>query len=817
MQAPSKKVDLALKLPQLRNIIKRDPAAYKEEFLMQKMRFENELEIFKRRPTSDSERFTDLVTFMSHIVSCYKKECERVPSELLSLLESHANTLHPDVRAKLLQACIHLRNKDMIDPLTLLKLSFKLMAVQDKTMRTTLAEFIFNDIKAINLNKTNEKLNKRVQAMLYGLVEEDTSVVARKAVLIMCELYRRRVWTDARTVNVLSKACTSKSIQIAVVAINFFLGIETKMNEDEDTAEAKVKKEVSEINKHEHSKKTKKRTRMVEKQTERNKKLRREQEKKASTSVPLFPAIQLINDPQSVAEKLFQRARSSNEKFDVRLLILNFVSRLIGCHHLLLLSFYSYLQRYLTSHQQDVTRVLAYIVQGCHELVPPEELVPVMKTIAHNFITERCSNEQITVGLNTVREILARVPSILLEEGMEDLVQDLSMYGKKQHKSVMVAAHAILNFVRATHPNLLARKDRGKFHDPNAMPSRFGEQKVSTSVPGADLLDAYERGDILISTGGEIMWKEDLEADGDEEEAEDGWEEVSHEESDSDSDADDGDEPPQLVEVGDEEGGWVNVSTGEGGEDDEGWEEEEKDDDEGWEEVGEKEEEEDDEEEEEGRKGDEWEFMEEEKDASDSRKRSRNVRDRVEGRRVLSEEDFLLIKKLQEAYAERVKDPRFRSRKAREKREREERRNSKTGGTNDENEEDIEGIQRGTTDSNDDDSSNSDDEDSTAGVRTEAYQVTAEDLGAGLKLNRDNKIERIQSVLSGREEEKFKHEGHRGGLTNLEKKRKKNFVMVRKGKRSVTGKLSLSNSVARYQKMNAKKIIGRDKRKRRRT
>ena len=107
MAATSKKVDLALKLPQLQNMIKRDPAAYREEFEMQKRRFDNELEIFKRRPTSDSERFTDLVTFMSHIVSCYKKECADVPSELLALLESHANTLHPDVRAKLLQACIH--------------------------------------------------------------------------------------------------------------------------------------------------------------------------------------------------------------------------------------------------------------------------------------------------------------------------------------------------------------------------------------------------------------------------------------------------------------------------------------------------------------------------------------------------------------------------------------------------------------------------------------------------------------------------------------------------------------------------------------
>ena len=160
------------------------------------------------------------------------------------------------------------------------------------------------------------------------------------------------------------------------------------------------------------------------------------------------------------------------------------------------------------------------------------------------------------------------------------------------------------------------------------------------------------------------------------------------------------------------------------------------------------------------------------------------------------------------------------TKKNEEKREKDERRKDKDDTEDDEETEaDREGMQSrragaGQDSSEEDDS---DDEDGMGGVRTEAYQVTAEDLGAGLKLDKNNKIERIQSVLSRREEERFKHEGHRGGLTNLEKKRKKNFVMVRKGKRSVTGKLSLSNSVARFQKMNAKKVIGRDKRKRRRT
>jgi protein SDA1 len=102
----------------------------------------------------------------------------------------------------------------------------------------------------------------------------------------------------------------------------------------------------------------------------------------------------------------------------------------------------------LTSHQKDVTLILAYLIQACHDLTPPEDLMPVVKTIAYNFITERCTNEVVAVGINSTREIILRAPSLLLEPGMEELIQDLSMYSKKMHKSVTVAARGFINTVR---------------------------------------------------------------------------------------------------------------------------------------------------------------------------------------------------------------------------------------------------------------------------------------------------------------------------------------------------------------------------------
>lgn len=60
--------------------------------------------------------------------------------------------------------------------------------------------------------------------------------------------------------------------------------------------------------------------------------------------------IDVLYDPQGMAEILFSKLKKSNDKYEVKLLMLRLVSRLIGRHKLLLLQFYPHILRYLTSH-----------------------------------------------------------------------------------------------------------------------------------------------------------------------------------------------------------------------------------------------------------------------------------------------------------------------------------------------------------------------------------------------------------------------------------------------------------------------------------
>lgn len=51
------------------------------------------------------------------------------------------------------------------------------------------------------------------------------------------------------------------------------------------------------------------------------------------------------------------------------------------------------------------------------------QVMPVIKAVAYNFVTERCPGEVMALGINTIREICKRIPALLEEEGMDFLVQ----------------------------------------------------------------------------------------------------------------------------------------------------------------------------------------------------------------------------------------------------------------------------------------------------------------------------------------------------------------------------------------------------------
>ena len=112
-----------LHLPQLQNLIKRDPAGYRDEFVQQYNHYNSSRELFLISPDDNAAHFRELVSFVAQVAVCYPKETADFPAHLSTLLLQHYGALSPDTRKTLLQNLVILRNKHVIPSIECVPLS----------------------------------------------------------------------------------------------------------------------------------------------------------------------------------------------------------------------------------------------------------------------------------------------------------------------------------------------------------------------------------------------------------------------------------------------------------------------------------------------------------------------------------------------------------------------------------------------------------------------------------------------------------------------------------------------------------------------
>ena len=380
-------------LPQLQNLIKRDPESYKEEFLQQMRHFNSTLQVFELTPTEFNENLHELIMFLAQVAKCYPDDLANYPQTLIDLLKKHSTVLNTDMRLSFCRALILLRHKDLLEPAVLLQLCFDLLRCQDKALRKFLKDHIVSDLKAVNSKHKDVRLNTTMQNFMFTMLKDSHKIAAKTSLDVMIELYRKNAWRDAKTVNVIGTACFSDITKLMVTAVKFFLGNdEDEEEEDSDDDDIPDLKDVKMANK--FNKKTRKRQRFLE----NVKKAHKKKKKKNQVESYNFSALHLIHDPQGFAEKIFKKMESLKEKFEVKMLYLDLVSRLIGTHQLILLNYYPYVARFITPHQREVIHILQYTAHSAHELVPPDSMEPVVRAIVNNFVTERNSGEVMAIG-----------------------------------------------------------------------------------------------------------------------------------------------------------------------------------------------------------------------------------------------------------------------------------------------------------------------------------------------------------------------------------------------------------------------------------
>ena len=395
------------------------------------------------------------------------------------------------MRMTFCRALILLRHRNLLSPVDLLTLFFDLLKCPDKTLRRFLRDHIINDVKGVNTKQKDARLNSSLQNFMFKMLASSEKSAAKTSLDVMIELYQKSVWRDAKTVNVIATACLSDVTKIMVTAIKFFLGKdeggEDKNDDSDDEEELPTVKSVAMANK------VNKKSRKREKLLDNIKKAHRKKKKKDKVESFNFSALHLIHDPQGFAEKLYKKLDGLKEKFEVKLMFLDLISRLIGTHELFLLSFHQYIARFITPHQREVVQMLQFAAQAAHELVPADAVEPVIRAIVNNFVTERNAAEVMAVGLNAVREICKRCPLAM----DQTLLRDLAGYKSYKDKGVMMAARSLIALYKSTNPELLHKKDRGRTTEAMAENriKQYGEVDARDYVPGAEAvsLEAEEQ------------------------------------------------------------------------------------------------------------------------------------------------------------------------------------------------------------------------------------------------------------------------------------------------------------------------------------
>ncbi|GMP57804.1 hypothetical protein CsSME_00021726 [Camellia sinensis var. sinensis] len=500
-----------LSLPTLQSKMKCDPEGYETELTLLYAQFKSSLELFQQQAALNftsvsgvagdptvAKDLGDRVMFLAHVTPFYRNQLSQFPKEIADFLGSAARTIPSSLRCHIAQALILLINRKMVDIRETLALFMELQTLGDRVLRKLAFSHVVHSVRRMNQKHKNDAKNRALQNILFTMLQQEDEAKAKQSLITLCDLHRRKVWFDDRTANAICTACFHPSSRIMIAALSFLLDYENVEDDDDSDSDGSsseddsatqqpqvVSREAMYKAHHKGTSSSKKKKKAKLQRAIRSMK-RQQRMSSEKSNLNYYSPLSHLKDAQGFAEKLFSRLQTCNERFEIKMMMLKVIARTVGLHRLILLNFYPYLQKYVQPHQRDVTTLLAAAVQACHDMVPPDAVEPLFKQIVNQFVHDRSRMEAIAVGLNAVREICLRMPLLMTE----DLLQDLVLYRKSHEKAVSAAARSLVTLFREVCPSLLIKKDRGRSSDTKARPKAFGEANVARNVPGVELLQS---------------------------------------------------------------------------------------------------------------------------------------------------------------------------------------------------------------------------------------------------------------------------------------------------------------------------------------
>ena len=232
-------VALPLDYPRLQGLIRKNASCYVDDFAAQYRNFISAIDLLRTSASSQIDNLEPLIIFLSQTSHYYPQIASAFPTTCYDLLssDSFVDAVDPLIRKALVQALMQLgslKNKHCMSQSKVLTLLFRLFRIKDKQLKELLLSSIVADITRANRHRQDNSLNRTLQNFMYNVMTREGqmisgddvhSVAAFKSLQVIIELYRRRVWYDPRTVNIVALAAVDRSnVKMMQLALNFFLG-----------------------------------------------------------------------------------------------------------------------------------------------------------------------------------------------------------------------------------------------------------------------------------------------------------------------------------------------------------------------------------------------------------------------------------------------------------------------------------------------------------------------------------------------------------------------------------------------------------------
>ncbi len=128
-----------------------------------------------------------------------------------------------------------LRAKNILYPISTIEFLLKQFNIEDKELRKILYKYILNDVRRMNRHHKNNKINQELKKFISQYITKYSDKTAQKSLQLMIEFYKRNIWTDNRTVNIIADGCFNASPKIRVIACYFLITTTENLQEMEES------------------------------------------------------------------------------------------------------------------------------------------------------------------------------------------------------------------------------------------------------------------------------------------------------------------------------------------------------------------------------------------------------------------------------------------------------------------------------------------------------------------------------------------------------------------------------------------------------